>query len=506
MRWLDIAGIATYMAAFVLIGLRFSRRQTTTETYFVAKRSIPGWAMGLSLLATIITSVTFIAYPGAAYAGNWSLLVPGFMILGVLALVGLVIVPFYRHTVGMSAYEYFGKRFGTGVRMYSSFAFAMGHFSKMGFVFYLLALTVNSMTGWGIDRVIIVGGAATVFYTLIGGVEAVIWADVLQGFVLWLGILVSLGFLLWLPPSGPASVLSLAWHSHKMSLGSTSMSFHQPTIIVLSIYGFFWYLQKYTADQTVVQRYLVAKSDREALRGIALGAALCVPIWASFMLIGSLLWAFYRLTGEHLPAQISKADQVFPYFMMTHIPSGLAGMLIASLFGAGMASLSSDLNALAVIGVEDYYRLIKPRSNDRQRLRMGKIVVLISGLLAVAVALRLSHSQGSALSLYYTITAIVAGGLAGLFLLAFFCLRANKLGAQVGIVANLIFTSWATLSANNGKLLDLGRFNFPMHDYVIGAIGHLVLLAVGYGVSICFIHSSESRRDLTYWGWMDKKK
>jgi SSS family solute:Na+ symporter len=267
----------------------------------------------------------------------------------------------------------------------------------------------------------------------------------------------------------------------------------------------FWYVQKYTSDQTVVQRYLVAKTDREALKGIVLGASLCLPVWTMFMLIGSLLWAFYRLTGEHLPAGVTKADQVFPYFMMTHIPAGLAGLLIASLFGAGMASLSSDLNALSAIGVEDYYRLVKPRSTDRERLRAGKIVVLASGCLAVAVAVRLADTQGTALTLYFTITAIAAGGLAGLFLLAFASKRATRRGAQAGIVANLIFTVWATVSANGGKLVNLGRFNFPLHDYVIGAIGHVVLFAVGYAFSLVFVGTGASHPELTLWGWLERR-
>src|SRR5882757_5527136 len=151
MRWLDLAVIAAYMVALLSIGLRFSRRQTSTERYFIAKRSVPAWAMGLSLLATLISSVTFIAYPGSSYAGDWTNLVPGFMVVLVLALVGVVVIPFFLQAVRMSAYEYFGKRFGYGVRVYASLAFMAGHFSKMGFVFYLLSLTVSSMTGWNTD-------------------------------------------------------------------------------------------------------------------------------------------------------------------------------------------------------------------------------------------------------------------------------------------------------------------------------------------------------------------
>src|ERR1700739_1897966 len=165
MHTVDVIVIAVYMALLVGVGVRMSRRQNTTDEYFLAKRSIPGWAIGMSLLATIITSVTFIAYPGAAYAGDWSLLVPGIMFVLVIAGIGVVVVPFFRHVVAMSVYEYFGKCFGGAVRMYSSFAFAIGHFSKMSFVFYLLALSVGAITGWGLMPVIVILGFITVFYT-----------------------------------------------------------------------------------------------------------------------------------------------------------------------------------------------------------------------------------------------------------------------------------------------------------------------------------------------------
>jgi len=339
MQTADVAIIVIYMAALVGVGVRAARRQNTTDKYFLAERSIPGWAIGMSLMATIITSVTFIAYPGAAYAGNWNMLVPGIMFVGVIAAIGVVVVPFFRHVVAMSAYEYFGKRFGNLIRLYSSFAFAAGHFAKMGFVFYLLALTVGSITNWNLTKVIVVLGVITVFYTLIGGMEAVIWTDVLQGFVLWTGVAVSIGLLLFSHKVHAGAMLHLIAANHKTSLGSMSFDLSGPTFWTMAIYGLFFYLQKYTADQTVVQRYLAAKTDRAALRGIGMGAMLCLPVWTAFMFIGSLLWAFYRLTGEHLPAAITRPDQVFPHFMATEMPMGVAGLFLAALFGAACPCL-----------------------------------------------------------------------------------------------------------------------------------------------------------------------
>lgn len=502
LRWIDAIVVVVYMTAMIAIGLRFSRRQTTTEAYFVAKRSVPAWALVMSMLATIVSAVTFIAYPGSGYAGNWSMLVPGVMVVVVLGVVGAVIIPFYRHVVGMSAYEYFEKRFGYPARAYSSAAFVVGAFSKMAFVVYLLALTLASITGWHLESVVVGVAAISIFYTLLGGLEAVIWADVVQGFILWFGIVACVGYLFFRSPGGPSAVLALAHANHKFSLGSPAFVFSKPTIIVLSLYGFFWYLQKYTADQTMVQRYLASKTDKEALRGLIIGAALCIPVWTLFMLIGTQLWAFYRLTGELLPSYITKADQVFPYFIKTHLPAGIAGLFIAALFGAATATLSSDLNCISVVVVEDFYRKLRPQATDRRRLRVAKWFVAIFGVLAAMSAIQLGHTQGTALSLWYTISAIVAGGLAGLFLLGFLSTRANQQGAYVGIAASLVFTAWATLTLNGGSVVNLGKYNFPLHDFMIGAVGHVVLLVVGYLASFLFHGAARSVEGLTLWGWL----
>lgn len=507
MRLADLFVVAVYMVAMAWIGIRFSRRQTTTEAYFVARRSVPAWAIGMSMMATLVSSVTFIAYPGSSYAGDWSLLIPGFLLIAVLALTGAVLIPFYRQAVGMSAYEYFGKRFGSPVRVYGSIAFSLGHFGKMGFVYYLVALTANSMTGWNIDLIILAIGIVTVYYTLIGGIEAVIWTDVVQGFIMWAGIFICLGYLLFLPPGGPGAVFALAAENNKFSLGSLDWDFSRKTIPVLAVYGFFWFLQKYCADQTLVQRYLVAKTERSALRGVAYGALQTVPLWALFMLIGTCTWAFYKLTGVALPAFITKADQVFPHFLSTQIPVGLAGLFMASLMAAAMSTLASDLNCIAVVGVEDVYRLLRPASTDADRLRMGKILVALFGILGVVMAEVLAHASGGALSMWFSVSAVLSGGLAGLFLLAFLSTRANRQGVYFGIAACVAFTSWATLTSGKDKILNLGSYNYPWDDLTIGAAAHVVLMVTGYLASLLFGKGAKSElSEITIWRWWSVRK
>jgi SSS family solute:Na+ symporter len=506
LRWLDLLVIAVYMAAVATIGWRCSRRQASTEAYFVAKRAVPHWAMAFSFFATLISSITFIAYPGSSYAGNWNELVPGFMVIGVLLLVGVVIIPFFRQAVRISAYEYFGRRFGYGAQAYSALGFSLGHFSKMGFVIYLLALTIHSMTGWDLITVIAVAGLVTTFYTLLGGLEAVIWTEVLQGIVMWIGIFVCLGFLLYLTPGGPGAAFHLAWAKNKFSLGSWSFSLAPKTFWVMSLYGFFWYLQKYTGDQTIVQRYLVAKSDRDALKGIAVGALMCLPVWALFMLIGTLVWAYYQLSGEGLPAYVNNADKVFPHFLATKIPAGLAGLFMAALLAAGMSTLASDLNCLAAVGVKDGFGKLCPAATERQKLLVGKLIVAACGLASIGIAIIIALAGERTLFLYFKVSSILTGGIAGLFVLAFLSPRATNGGAWAGIIACLLFTAWGILTDGKEQIWDLGAWNSPFSGIMIGVIGHVILLIVGYGASWCFPAPGPDSRALTLWGWLERDR
>ncbi|HYO84270.1 MAG TPA: sodium/solute symporter [Bryobacteraceae bacterium] len=508
-RWLDFAVVFAYLMGMTALGLRFSRRQTTTENYFVARRSVPSWAMGMSMLATMVSSVTFVAYPGSSYAGDWSLMVPGFMLIAVLPFVGKIIIPFYREVIGMSAYEYFERRFGRPARFYSAFAFSLAHFSKMGFVLYLMALTISSITGWNIVVVIVAVAAVLILYAMKGGIEAIVWTDVIQGFVMGASILIVLGFLLFLPEGGPAAVLGRAADANKFRLGVPEWSLGKNSVLVLLLYGLFWYLQRYVADQTMVQRYLLAKTDEGAFKGVRVGAFLSVPVWAMFMLIGTCVWGYFQVTGEGIPASITKADQMFPYFLSQHLPPGVLGLLLACLSGSAMTMLASDLNSMSVVAVEDFYRFFRPHSTDRERLVAAKTFVVLKGILNIGTALLLVQSKGSALASWFAVSAIASGGLMGLFFLAFLTKRAHRIGVYCGIVANLCFSVWAALTKGTAPLLDLGAWNFPYDELLIGVIGNVLLFAVGLTVSYLLPAEKvapSAAPSQTIWNWLASRR
>lgn len=523
---LDWIVVGAYFLTIVSMGVYFSKRQKTTGQYYTGGRSMPAWAVGISILATLISSVTFLAYPGAGFGSNWILLVQGLMVPIVLIALIWIIVPMYRNIIGISTYEFFDKRFGYGARLYSSIAFSSAHFIKMGTVFYLLALALASMTRFdqqqvslfgttfsGTYAVIVVLGIVVILYTLLGGIEGVVWCEVIQGFLLMGGGLICVLVLLFKPEGGPLDVLKTAWNgttviAHgdtkytvgKISLGPYAWDFVNLTFWVMAINGIFYALQKYGTDQTIVQRFLVAKSDRAAEKAALMGVLLCVPVWTLFMFIGSLLWVYYR--NVPLPFEVitkSDADKVFPYFIMSVLPMGVTGLILAALMSAALSSLDADLNCLSAVIIEDYYRKARPDSTDRQRLILGKLAVLLCGIGAMVVAsLYVKYSSKGALGTIFGLYAIFSGGVAGLFLLGFFTSRANRKGCYVGIIACIIFTAYAFLT-KEGKI-DLGVLNFTQHKYMLGVYSHLVLFVVAYVASLFFKHDKDIS-GLTFYGW-----
>jgi SSS family solute:Na+ symporter len=271
-------------------------------------------------LATLISSVTFLGYPGTGYSSNWILLVQGLMVP--IVLVGTIwfIVPLYRRVIRLSTYEYFEKRFGTFARYYSSLAFVLRQFAGMGTVFFLLALALTSMTGANTFVIISIVGLVIIVVNLLGGIEAVIWLDVFQGFMLFASGIICFLVILFSVDGGPAAVWNIASANARTGFGPYDMDLAKLTFIVMVINGAFYAIQKYGTDQTVVQRYLTARTDKAAIKASLMGILLTVPVWTLFMFIGTALFVYYK--QQPLPAGM-RADAVFPYFIMTKLPTGV---------------------------------------------------------------------------------------------------------------------------------------------------------------------------------------
>ncbi|GGA78709.1 sodium:solute symporter [Flavobacterium palustre] len=513
LHFIDYLIIVLSLIVTFWFGVRFSKKNTSTDQYFAAGGNIPAWAVGMSIFATLISSVTFLAYPGEGYKSNWILLIQGFMVPVVLLFSIRFIVPLYRNVIGLSAYEYFEKRFGYLARVYGSLGFIFAHFSKMGSVLFLLALALSSMTGVDTLTIIWIIGIAIVFITLFGGMEAVIWLDVIQGFLLILGGIVAIVVILLKTDGGLGAIVNYAVDRDKIGFGPYDFDFVNLTFWVMVINGVFYAIQKYGADQTIVQRYLTAKSDKDAIKAAVLGIGITVPVWIAFMFIGTALFSFYGLNPVELPQGI-KSDAVFPHFITTQLPPGLIGLILSALIAAAISSLDADLNCLAAVGVDDYYKRLYPKSSGMDQLRMGKILVVVAGLAAILVAsfYVFAGENDGILSTVFMLYAIFSGGIAGMLLLGLFVNRANKKGLNVGLVACILFTGYALLtstSTGNGAgrhlLLDMGSYNYTHHKYMLGVYSHLVLFFVGW-IASYFFPKTEVPNNLTYYGYLEKKR
>lgn len=490
LQFIDYSIIVVVLGITLWLGFRFAKKQDTTENFFLSKGNFPAWALGLSLLSTLISSVTFLGYPAQGYTSNWILLVQGLMVPVVLLGTIWFIVPLFRKVIGLSTYEYFEKRFGSFARYYSSSSFIIRQFAGMGTVLFLIAVAVNEMTGINPYLILAVVGAVLVLVNLKGGMQAVIWLDVFQGFMLFASGIICLGVLLFSIKGGVPETIRVASENNRTGFGPYDFDLTQLTLIVMVINGAFYAIQKYGTDQTVVQRYLTARTDKAAIKASLLGISLTVPIWTIFMFIGTALFVFY--TQNQLPAG-TNAAAVFPHFIMTQLPTGVIGFIVAALISAAICSLSADLNSLAAVGIQDYYKKFYPGKTDAVYLRTSKLFVVISGLIAIGIgALYLLSGNEGVLGIIFTIYAIFSGGIVGIFLLGLFSARANRQGVNIGIITCILFTAWAFLTStpigvkNPKLLLDLGNFNFTQHKLMLGVYSHLVVIGVGYIASLFF--------------------
>ena len=500
---LDYAVIVVYLLATAAIAARTARRQTSTTEYFIANRRIPGFAVGFAMMATTVSSATFVAIPGSVFARDWWQML--YMLMAVVVLLVLVpfVVPFYRRVVKMSAYEYLEERFGYLARLYGAAGFTILRLADLGFTLFLTAVAVEVVTGWDIRAVVLGVGAFTVAYTLIGGIEAAIWTSVVQGGIFAGSAALILGVLLLVPEQGPGAVLSNAYAAGKFRLGSFDLGWEtlfrdEATGWILILAGFLHFARYYVTEQNIIQRYLVARSDREAQRGVSLGVLITVPTWFTFAVIGTCLWSFYDLARETLPPEVlAQPDNILPYFIATHLPVGLIGLILAGLLSSAMSSVSADLNSIATVLTQDFFARALPRTSDRGRLAFGRLAVLAGGLVCTGAALLLTLTRSTAAYEIIVISvSIVAGGMLGLFGLGFLSRRANRAGAYVGIGVCVVFVAWATITGPLG--VDLG-VNFRMNSLLIGVFSHVILFGVGLLASLVVGRPVPDVERLTVW-------
>lgn len=486
LSWVDLVVFLVYMLAIVLFGISFSLRKRTALEFTTGGGRLPSWAIGMSIFATFVSSISFLALPGSAFASNWN----GFVFSLSIPLAAWIAVryfiPLYRKMQSESAYYYLEIRFGSWARIYASICYMLTQLARMGAILYLLALPMNALFGWSIPLVILVTGLSVILYAMLGGIEAVIWTDAIQGIVLISGALVCLGVIFWNMPAGPMEVYSIAIAADKFSLGSFEFDFTQATFWMVLVYGLFINLQNFGIDQSYVQRYISSKTERDAVRSTWMGSLLYLPVSFLFFLIGTALFSYYQAVPELLPAELKVAgssDRVFPFFIVNGLPQGVTGLLIASIFAAGMSTISTSINSSATVFLSDHFKkYIYPNPSEKLSMRVLLFASAVMGILSIGVGLAFD-GVNSALETWWALSSIFSGGILGLFLLGLVSQKTKSPQAAIGVLVGVLVIGWMSLSAILLQDTSWSSFQNPLHANMAIVMGTLSIFLVGFLLS-----------------------
>jgi len=492
----DQVVVVVYLLGMVGLGAYFVRKSRTVEGFSVGSRSMPGWALGLSILGTYLSSITFLAYASDAYKTDWSRFAFSLTIPVICLVATVIFVPLYRRKLRISAYQYFEERFHPWARSYTAVSLVLLQLGRVGAVLYYVAVALSEFVGVEVRWIILSLGVAVTIYTVLGGIQGVVWTDVVQVFILLGGALACAGILLFGMPKGPGQILSIGRAGNKFGLGGWSLNLALPTFWIIFIYGIIENLKNFGVDQNYIQRYLAARSDREAKKALWTGGLIYVPVSALFLFIGTALFAYYSVHSGKLPASLQTAegaDRIFPFFIVTQLPVGVRGVLVAAIFAAAMSSIDSSLNSSATVCIVDFYkRYFRREASDRQSLIAMRIVTVVLGIVGTAAALAMIKAK-SALDVWWQISAIFGGGMLGLFLLGLLVKRAGHISALSGVIVSIVVIAWATFARDLPKGWEW--LENPFHKYLTGLLGAVSLIVVGAILS-AIIRQDEAKESM----------
>jgi SSS family transporter len=443
---LDLVIIVVYMLATLGVGWWFSRQQRNIRDYFLSGNDTPWWALMASIVATETSTVTFISVPAFAFAANASGVGGNFTFLQIVIgyLIGRVIIvwlfiPLYFKGELFTVYQVLDQRFGGRVKRTAASLFLVTRSIADGIRLFLTAIVLVALTGWADPVSILIIGAVTIAYTYLGGMAAVIWTDAIQLVVYLVGAVAAALALLGQIPGGWSEVLAMGSEFHKFTLFDFTFNLTRSyTFWAGVVGGAFLTTATHGTDQLMVQRYLSARSPGQATAALLTSGLVILLQFALFLLIGAMLFVFYQKAGSLPPEVAAKADRVFPHFIVTQLPNGLIGLVVAAIFAAAMSTLSGSLNSLAATAVTDFYRpLFAPDKSDRHYLHVSRLFTALWGGVQIAVALIAIAMPGRGVDAVLAVASFTNGPVLGLFLLSALTERVGPKGALTGVVAGV---------------------------------------------------------------------
>ena len=491
MAW---AVVGVYALLMVGMACFFIFKKKDENDYFRGGNRIPWYVAGMSIFATMLSSITFIAIPTQAYLQDWRYFVMAFFIIGMAPVAIYYYLPFFCRLGITSAYEYLEKRFNLGVRLFGSAAFVVFMVCRVAVVTLLPAIALNAVTGISIDACILICGILTMIYCSLGGLEAVIWSDFVQGIVL-MGGAVSVLVLLIMKTGGDGAHFSTFWNVASTYNKNTMWDFRfiltQPVFWVVAVQGLISNLSSYTSDQCVIQRYIATPDENATKRSLWFNGCMSVFAQVVFYGIGMALFAFYHTHPEAMDVTMPKGDSVLPIFMATEMPPWLAGLVIAAVFAATISTLSANLSSASTAVVTDFVKRFNPGISGKAQIRCGQVCTYVVGIIGIMAALTLARMESSALfDNFNKYIAMLTAGLTGLFFMGVFMPRIKGIAAVLGLAANY-FVCFSC------EILHCDVFGLKFHPFLLGGIGLVVCVAVAYVASFIVREKGKDLAGLT---------
>ncbi|HWA97028.1 MAG TPA: sodium/solute symporter [Pirellulales bacterium] len=496
----DVAIVIAYLAAMLWIGWRVTGGSRNIEGFTLGGRELPGWLVGMSVLGTFLSSITFLGVPARVYKdGNWNTMAFGLGLPVAAAAAVWFFIPLYRSRVTLSAYELLEQQFGYWARIYAAASFVVLQLIRVAMVLLLVALAVEPLLHWGVEATLITLGLIVIVYDVMGGIKAVIWTDLVQVIVLSLAAIWCLLDIVSLRPGGfaqlwadlpPGSFSVGQWASWDLSL---------PTFLVVFLYGVSENVRNYGTDQNYVQRMLCTPDAREAAKSIWLGALGYLPLSVIFCAIGTGLFALYRVPveasaiapGESPGANVAlhtplppntRADQVFPHFIKYELSPWVRGIVVAGLLAAAMSTVDSCLNSMSTVLLVDAVRRLRRRRIIIPEIVTVRLFTAGCGALGTAIAasiyLRHGNASQTLMELWWQYAGVAGSGLFGLFILAWLFPRLPAWSAAVAVLASIPMLVWGTFARREIPSPEWGLDNCPLHPNLVGIAGFVVLVAI----------------------------
>ena len=482
--WVNWLALFLYFLAVIWIGFLFSKKGRTAQDFFTASGQIPSWAAGLSIFGAQLSAITFMAIPAIVFATDWSLAVGSLMIVAVVPIVIKFYIPFFRRLNVVSAYEYLEHRFSKNIRMVGSISFILFQLGRMGIVLFLPSVAIAAITGMNIYACIAVTGVVCTVYTFLGGMEAVIWTDVLQVVILMGGAVLCLFIAAANIDGGFGTVIHQGLQDGKFTVFHTGWKPDQLVLWVAIVGFFFLNIIPYTSDQTIVQKYLTVKDVKATKKSLWLNSFLALLTIPIFFGLGTILYIFYKDNPAEIPSE--NIGEILPYFIVQKLPIGLAGLVIAGIFAASQSTLSSSLNSIATSYISDIHCRFYPQISDPSKLKLAQQITMLMGIVGILIAAAIAALNIEFIfDLFQEVLGIVAGSLAGIFILGIFTKRANSYGVVLGIITSILVVS----IVKNSTDISL---------YLYGAISVVTCVIVGYITSLVMPKGKKDLDGLTY--------